>query len=117
MTDQNNPLALSYVTQWRAAVTVLVVLGIIALIQTVGPDDLGIPPVAFRWLAIVSGGLAIVQGFLPRIQSVPVENYDEVKRTEALGAAPAYLPALSDDDINRLAYRVTGLMQGHEGAP
>jgi hypothetical protein len=32
------------------------------------PADLGISPVASRWLGIIAVGLGILQGFLPRMQ-------------------------------------------------
>jgi hypothetical protein len=57
--------------QYRAAWAVLVFLAFATVIQAIGAEPLGIPPVAFRWLGVVVGGLGMLQGFLPKIQKPP----------------------------------------------
>lgn len=60
-----------YAVQYYAAVAVFVLLLVTGAIQLVGPDDLGLSPVVYRWIGVagtVLGGLASV---LPKLQSPP----------------------------------------------
>lgn len=103
MNDQErSAYAPGYASQWWAAVIVALLLVAISGIQALGPEELGIPPVAFRWLGIAALCLGSAQAFLPKVTSVPVKDYDEVKRAEILAdAAPpvdtALVTALADE--------------------
>lgn len=50
------------------SVAVAVAIGMLGAVLLAAPADLGISPVAARWLGIVAVGLGILQGFLPRVQ-------------------------------------------------
>ena len=56
------------VLQFRLAAIVAVVLLIIAGIQAAGPEALGIPTIAFRWLGVIAFVFSGIQPFLPAIQ-------------------------------------------------
>lgn len=56
------------VLQFRLAATVAVVLLVIAGIQAAGPEALGIPTVAFRWLGVLAFVFSGIQPFLPALQ-------------------------------------------------
>lgn len=57
------------------AIVVMVVTAMLTLIVAAPPADLGISPLAGRWLAILLGTLGTVSGVLP-----PVFKYGAVKR-------------------------------------
>lgn len=96
--QERSAYAIGYAAQWWTAVVVAILLVAIAGIQAVGPEELAIPPVAFRWLAIVSGCLVFAQALLPKVQAVPIKNYDEVKAAEAIDKieAPSFGPEFVD---------------------
>jgi hypothetical protein len=50
------------------SIAVAVALGMLGAVQLASPESLGISPIAARWLGIVSTGLGILAGFLPRVQ-------------------------------------------------
>lgn len=54
--------------QIRISWAVLVVLLTVGAIQTAGPEALGIPAVAFRWLGVIAIVFSGIQGFLPGVQ-------------------------------------------------
>lgn len=63
------------------SIAVMVATGMIGAVQVAGPESLGVSAVAIRWLGIVAAGLAIVQGFLPKVQGPttdPAEIADRV---------------------------------------
>lgn len=55
------------ISQRALSIAVLVATGMIGAVQIAGPESLGISAVAIRWLGIIAAGLAILQGFLPRV--------------------------------------------------
>ena len=75
-----------YRLQWRSAIAIAVALVVIGAIQSVGPEQLGIPEVAFRWLGILSAALAAVQSFLPNVASVPDPDHLLNRVSELSGA-------------------------------
>lgn len=50
------------------SIAVAVAIGMLGAVLLATPADLGISPIAARWLGIIAVGLGILQGFLPRIQ-------------------------------------------------
>ncbi len=60
-----------YAVQYYAAVTVFVLLLVTGAIQLVGPDDLGLSPVVYRWIGVVATALGGLAGVLPKLQSPP----------------------------------------------
>ena len=50
------------------SIAVSVGIGMLGAVLLANPGDLGISPVAARWLGIIAVGLGILQGFLPRVQ-------------------------------------------------
>ena len=63
-----SPKALRYL-----AIGVSVCLGMLGGVLLAAPEDLGISPVAARWLSILAVGLGILQGFLPNIQGTATD--------------------------------------------
>lgn len=61
----------SYKALYTAAVAVALLAGLITIIQAADPLTLGFSPLAARWLAIFGSFLALVAGFLPRVQKPP----------------------------------------------
>lgn len=64
----------SYRLQYVAAWAITVVLAFTTFILAANPDDLGIPPVAFRWVAIVAGALGMIGQLLPSLRRPPVAD-------------------------------------------
>jgi len=76
------------------SVAVAVSIGMLGAVLLAHPAELGISPVAARWLGIISVGLGILQGFLPRVQgpttdpevladriwAMPAEDREEIAR-------------------------------------
>ena len=60
-----------YAVQWWMAVVVTVLLLTAGAITAFGPEELGISPVAFRWIGVATIVLGGVSGFLPKLQSPP----------------------------------------------
>ena len=113
-------LSINYSAQWWGAIVTAILLVAIGAIQSVGPEQLGIPAVAFRWLGVVAAMLAAVQAFLPKVQSPPVENYEEVKRAELLASDmiddPAFPPEFVDAVADALLRkRATTEIRSHGG--
>lgn len=50
------------------SVAVMIASGMLGAVLLASPADLGISPVAARWLGIIAVGLGILQGVLPRVQ-------------------------------------------------
>ena len=50
------------------SIAVMVASGMIGAVILASPAELGLSPVASRWLGIVGVGLALLQGVLPRVQ-------------------------------------------------
>jgi hypothetical protein len=50
------------------SIAVAVCIGMLGAVLLANPSDLGISPVAARWLGIIAVGLGILQGFLPKLQ-------------------------------------------------
>jgi len=66
------------------SITVMVATGMIGAVQVAGPESLGISSVAIRWLGIIAAGLAILQGFLPRVQGPTTDPESLIERISAL---------------------------------
>lgn len=60
-----------YAVQYYAAVTVFVALLVTGAIQLVGPDDLGLSPIVYRWIGVLATVLGGLAGVLPKLQSPP----------------------------------------------
>lgn len=59
---------MTYSQQRILAIAVAVCLGMLGAISLANADTLGLTPRILAWLAIISTGLGILQGFLPRVQ-------------------------------------------------
>lgn len=57
-----------YSRQRALAIAVAVVLGMLGAISLASAETLGLTPRVVAWLAIVSTGLGILQGFLPSVR-------------------------------------------------
>lgn len=60
-----------YAHQYYAAVAVFVATLVTGAILLAGPTELGLPPVAARWIGVAATVLAGLAGVLPKIQSPP----------------------------------------------
>lgn len=63
---------------------VMICSGMIGAVQVAGPQNLGISQVAVNWLGIIAAGLAIAQGFLPRVQGPTTDPEALAERVWAL---------------------------------
>jgi hypothetical protein len=64
-----------------------VALGMLGAILLANPADLGISPIAARWLGIIAVGLGILQGFLPKVQGATNDPETLADRVWALPLA------------------------------
>lgn len=65
---------MSYTVQWWMSVGVAVTLAIFGAIQLARPADLGISPQMGAWIGILSSGLGVLAGFLPRVTATPNDS-------------------------------------------
>jgi hypothetical protein len=66
------------------SIAVAVCIGMLGAVFLATPADLGISPVAARWLGIISVGLGILQGFLPRVQGPTTDPNELADRVWSL---------------------------------
>lgn len=59
---------MSYGQQRALAIAVAICLGMLGAISLANADTLGLTPRVVAWLAILSTGLGILQGFLPSVR-------------------------------------------------
>jgi len=74
------------INQRAFAITVMVATGMIGAVQVAGPESLGISAVAIRWLGIIAAGLAILQGFLPRVTGPTTDPHALADRIDGMPA-------------------------------
>lgn len=60
-----------YAVQYYAAVVVFVLVLVTGAIQVAGPEQLGLSPVAGRWIGVLAAVLGGLAGVLPKLQSPP----------------------------------------------
>jgi HK97 gp10 family phage protein len=80
-----------------------VCIGMLGAILLANPADLGISPVAARWLGIVATGLGILQSFLPRTQGRIISN--------RLPQVPGMVKAALSAEVSKAAYAVQAQAQ------
>ena len=92
------------------SVAVAVSIGMLGAVLLANPAELGISPVAARWLGIISVGLGILQGFLPRVQGPTTDP-------EALADRIWDMPAEDREEIARILTERTEHAEVMHGNP